>query len=88
MFFDTGEKNAELISLSMVSSVQCCIISGGCEPVGTIFISHRPALRTGISTARASGAGSKASRQAPDQNETSCRVMLRAPGESGASLGR
>ena len=59
--FAIGE-NAVLISLSVVSSVQCCmVISGSGEPVLTIFISHRPALRTGSSSAPASSAGSSAS---------------------------
>ena len=56
--FATGE-NAELISLSVVASVHCCIvISGVGEPARIVFISHRPALRTGSSTAPASDAGS------------------------------
>ena len=51
--FDSGE-NAVLICLSVVSSVQCCIvISGIGPPVRIILISHRPALRVGSSTAAA-----------------------------------
>jgi hypothetical protein len=69
--FATGE-NAVLICLSVVSSVQCCmVISGSTEPVFTIFISHRPGLRSGMSSARASGAGSTASSAVPRQNKTS-----------------
>jgi hypothetical protein len=80
--FAIGE-NVELISLSVPSSVQCCIvISGVAEPVRTTFISHRPALRIGISTARASSTGSSVSRQTARQIETNSRVMLRAPGYS------
>ena len=55
------------MSLSVVSSVQCCIvISGSGEPVLTSFISQRPVLRSGISTAPASSAGNTASRQVPE----------------------
>src|SRR4249920_3227355 len=68
---------AALISLSVPASVQCCIVmSGTGEPDRTTFISHRPALRTGNSTAAASPASSRASVQ---QNERSRRVMSRAP---------
>ena len=79
-FLGHGE-NDELISLSVVSSVQCCMVMSGIgEPDCNIFISHRPALRTGSSTAPARRAGSStASRQAPERNETSCRVMLALP---------
>src|ERR1700722_20351843 len=74
--FATGE-NAVLICLSVVSSVQCCIvISGSAVPVFTIFISHSPGLRTGKSSARAPDAGSAASRADPRQNETNCCFML------------
>src|ERR1700720_3155627 len=71
------------MSLSVLSSVQCCIvISGVGEPDRTTFISHRPALRIGISTARASSAGSSVERPTAKQIETNSRVMLRAPGYS------
>ena len=67
MSLPIGE-NAVLISLSVVSSVQCCIvISGTGDPVRSTFISHRPALRIGSSTALASLAGNSASRQAPNK---------------------
>src|SRR6478609_1923998 len=59
-----------LISLSVVSSVQCCIVmSGTGEPVCDTFISHSPALRTGRSTAPARPAGHNASRDSAKQNE-------------------
>src|SRR5665213_461951 len=73
---DIGE-NAVLISLSVVASVQCCIVtSGNAELTRAIFISHRPGLRSGISAAPKPGAGSTASRQVPRQNDKSGRVML------------
>jgi hypothetical protein len=85
--FDIGA-DAVAISLSVVSSVQCCIvISGSGEPVRASFISHRPALRSGISTARASSTGNNASRHDPKQNERSCRVMLRTPDEMPPQTG-
>src|ERR1700759_2815457 len=60
---DIGE-NAVLISLSVLSSVHCCIvISGSGEPARTTFISHRPALRIGNSSAAARPVGDNASRQ-------------------------
>src|SRR5437868_4539254 len=65
-----GEKEVA-ISLSVVSSVHCCIvISGAGEPVCSTFISHRPDLRTGSSTAPAWFAGNHASKESPRQNET------------------
>src|SRR3982074_139650 len=68
------------MSRSIASSVQCCIvISGSGEPVRTIFISQRPALRTGISTAEAFRAGSTAGKQDANQSAGSRRIMLRAP---------
>jgi hypothetical protein len=74
-------ENDELIALSVASSVQCCMVmSGAGAPVRSIFISHRPALRKGSSAATASGTGTATSQQAPNANETSCRVMLRTPG--------
>ena len=46
-----------------------------------IFISHRPALRTGSSTARGVGRRQRSTAgQVARHNERSCRVMLRAPG--------
>ena len=78
--FEAGE-NDELISLSVAASVQCCIVmSGTGEPVRIVFISQRPALRTGSSTAPAPEAGSAASTPAAKTKPTSCRIMLRTPG--------
>src|ERR1700686_3779206 len=74
--FDIGAKLV-LIALSVVSSVQCCIVIAGLgEPALAIFSSHRPGLRSGNSTAPASRTGNKASRHAPKQSERSCRFML------------
>jgi hypothetical protein len=65
------------ISLSVEGSVQCCIdISGSAELVLTIFISHRPALRSGKSSAAAGMA--IASAEPTKTNERSPR-MARAP---------
>src|SRR3954453_2087628 len=70
------------ISLSVVASVQCCIVmSGAGEPVRSTFISHRPALRTGKSSALASLAGNSASRHSAETNDRSCRVMLARPAD-------
>ena len=70
-----------LISLSVVSSVQCCIVmSGTGEPVRTIFISHRPALRTGNSTAR--GVACRQQRQqarAPNQMKEAVASCVALP---------
>ncbi len=67
------------ISLSTVSSVQCCmVISGIGEPVLTIFISQRPALRTGRSSALALPADT--TRQTAEPSKASLRVMREAPG--------
>src|SRR5689334_23291954 len=72
--------NEPLICLSVVASVQCCMVMSGIEPpVRTIFISHRPALRTGSSTARASATGHSASPHAAETYERSSRVMRGAP---------
>src|SRR5579863_9046830 len=76
--FDIGE-DAVAMSLSVVASVQCCIvISGSGEPVRTSFISHRPALRNGNSTATAC-APHATIMEAPSNHETSHRVMRRVP---------
>jgi len=65
-----------LISLSVVASVQCCIVmSGAGEPERSTFISHKPALRTGNSTAAASLTGSSASRAIVQQDTRSRRVL-------------
>src|SRR5882757_3669686 len=73
--FAIGE-TVSFIVLSVVSSVQCCIVmSGTGEPTRCTFISHRPALRTGNSTAPASLAGPSARRGSAKQNERSCRAM-------------
>src|SRR6202012_3529615 len=67
------------MSLSTVGSVHCCVVSAGsCEPTLTIFISHRPGLRSGSSSATAPVVNS-ASAQPPMPNERSPRSMLRAP---------
>ena len=67
------------ISLSTVSSVQCCmVISGTGVPVLTIFNSHSPALRTGRSSARALPADK--TRQRAEPSKASLRVMWEAPG--------
>ena len=42
---------AVLMSLSVVSSVHCCMVISGTDPPLSTFISHSPALRTGSSTA-------------------------------------
>src|SRR5882757_1050812 len=78
--FDIGEKLLP-IALSVVASVQCCMVMSGIgEPVRTIFISHRPALRVGISMAEAASALIVHTRTvAAIRNEKSCRVMLRPP---------
>src|ERR1700754_191613 len=84
---DIGE-NVLLIALSVVSSVQCCMVmSGSGEPVRTIFISHRPALRVGISMAEAASPLIVHTRTvAAIRNEKSCRVM--APSSLGGSNGQ
>src|ERR1700730_17761956 len=75
MSLPIGE-TAVLISLSVVSSVQCCIvISGIGDPVRSTFISHRPALRTGRSTARASLTGSATTRPSATQHKANCLTM-------------
>src|SRR6478736_9166597 len=67
---------AALISLSVVSSVQCCmVISGIGEPARTTFISQRPAFRTGRSTAQAVPMGSCIRKKRAEPSKTSCRVM-------------
>src|SRR5436190_18715912 len=72
-------ENEVLICLSVEASVQCCIVMSGTDPpVRTIFISQRPALRTGSSTAAASVAGISAARKTATANGRSC-LMLRAP---------
>ncbi len=71
-----GEKEV-LMSLSVVSSVHCCIvISGFGAPALCTFISHRPALRTGNSTAPAL---SGASRPAAERDKRNNRLMGRLP---------
>ena len=62
-----------------------CSAASSCRATASrsrsIFISHRPALRTGSSTAPASADRQQRQQaQAPKPNERSCRVMLRAPG--------
>jgi hypothetical protein len=75
---DIGE-DAVAMSLSVVASVQCCIvISGSGEPVRTSFISHRPALRNGNSTATACALHASPM-EAQSNHETSRRVMRRIP---------
>src|SRR6476469_4457425 len=67
-----GEKEV-LMSLSVVSSVHCCIVmSGFGAPAFSTFISHRPALRTGNSTAPALIG---ASRPATERDTRSSRLM-------------
>jgi hypothetical protein len=69
---------AVLMSLSVVSSVHCCIvISGEGDPARSTFISHSPALRTGSSTAAAPPAGNRASRPMAEQDTRSSRRMRR-----------
>src|ERR1700735_4442957 len=76
MSFDIGA-NAVLISLSVASSVQCCMVMSGIgEPVRITFISHRPGLRRGNSSARAPNAGASVSRLSATPNENICRVMI------------
>src|SRR5579863_5682610 len=68
------------ISLSMVWSVQCCmVISGKGEPVLTILTSHRPALRSGRSSAHAQPAGAIANRQKTKPPAASLHVIDHAP---------
>src|SRR4051794_11936710 len=70
------------ISLSVVASVQYCIVmSGAGEPVRSTFISHRPALRTGKSSAPASPACNSLSTPNAEPNQTSCRIIVSAPAD-------
>src|SRR6202000_754370 len=69
------------ISLSVVSSVHCCMVrSGFGEPARITFISHKPALRIGSSSAEAPSTGSNVKRPSATPNETSCCFMCPASG--------
>jgi len=82
MSFAIGE-NVELLSLSVLSSVQCAwVLSGIGEPVRPTLHSHRPACgrhfdRAGIKPAN------RPARQVDRQMENQKAGMLRTPGELG-----
>src|SRR6516164_2298681 len=77
---------ALVMSLSMVSSVQCCMVTSGIDdaPVLTTFISHKPALRTGKSSATAPCA---ASAQHDKPNDSSSRFMARSNSDTTTNMG-
>ena len=70
---------AVLMSLSVVSSVHCCIVISGTDPPLSTFISHSPALRTGNSTATAPLTGNRASKPTAEQDTRSSRRMGTLP---------
>src|SRR6267143_1331960 len=68
----TGDM-AVAMSLSVVSSVHCCMVISGTDPPLSTFISHRPALRTGSSPATGQAD------QRPNKTQEAVVACVRSP---------